>query len=158
MQINTSAITVENDRIHLYFQREYTIIPANGRKNEYHNLVSPMVRNGGRSSDIHISTIKLKNTSSPAPVAPKATPFLSFHAAHAPTAHSSTATTAKYINSSQVTITFHSSLFTPHSSLFCRRQRGISLHLSSYKFPHTPAATTGRSPVPESTFCSWAPC
>ena len=39
--------------------------PANGRKNEYQSLVSPIVRNGGRSSEIHIERINEKKTSKP---------------------------------------------------------------------------------------------
>ena len=66
--MNTSASSVENDRIHLYFQREYTISPTSGRKNEYQSRVSPIVRKGGRSSEIHIDRIKLKNTTRPATV------------------------------------------------------------------------------------------
>ena len=41
------------------------MMPATGRKKEYHRRVSPMVLNGGRSNDIHIIRIKLKNTASP---------------------------------------------------------------------------------------------
>ena len=41
------------------------MMPANGRKNEYHRRVSPIVLNGGRSNEIHIIEIKLKNTASP---------------------------------------------------------------------------------------------
>ena len=52
-------------RIHLYFQRTYVIKPANGRKKEYHRRVSPIVRIGGRSREIHIPRIKLKKMSQP---------------------------------------------------------------------------------------------
>ena len=33
-------------------------MPANGRKNEYQRRVSPIVRSGGRSKEIHIIRIK----------------------------------------------------------------------------------------------------
>ena len=42
------------------------MIPANGRKKLYHKRVSPIVRKGGRSNDIHIPKINEKNTSKPA--------------------------------------------------------------------------------------------
>ena len=93
--MNTSDRMVEKVRIHLYFQREYTISPASGRKNEYHRRVSPIVLSGGRSSEIHIATIKLKNTNSPIVVDEYATTVFPFHAAMAPMAHSSTERTAK---------------------------------------------------------------
>ena len=57
-------------RIHLYFQRTYVIKPANGRKKEYHRRVSPIVRIGGRSREIHIPKIKLKKMTSPNKVNP----------------------------------------------------------------------------------------
>lgn len=41
------------------------MIPANGRKNEYHKRVSPIVRIGGRSKEIHMPTMKLKRQPSP---------------------------------------------------------------------------------------------
>ena len=41
------------------------MIPANGRKNEYHKRVSPIVRIGGRSKEIHMPTMKLKKTAKP---------------------------------------------------------------------------------------------
>ncbi len=50
MQINTKERMQLKLRIHLYFQRTYVINPANGRKKEYHNRVSPIVRIGGRSN------------------------------------------------------------------------------------------------------------
>ena len=55
-------------RIHLYFQRMYVINPANGRKN--HSRVSPMVRIGGRSNEIHIPIMKLKKIANPKKVNP----------------------------------------------------------------------------------------
>ena len=61
----TVASTVLKVNIHLYRQRAYTIRPAVGRKRLYHSRVSPMVRNGGRSSDTQSPTIKLKKTTSP---------------------------------------------------------------------------------------------
>ena len=64
-QMNTSAKIVENESIHLYLQRLYTMSPASGRKNEYQRRVSPIVLNGGRSKEIHIIRIKLKNTARP---------------------------------------------------------------------------------------------
>ena len=57
-------------RIHLYFQRMYVINPANGRKKEYHSRVSPMVRIGGRSNEIHIPIMKLKKIANPKKVNP----------------------------------------------------------------------------------------
>lgn len=73
--------TVLKVSIHLYFQRAYVMIPAKGKKNEYHRRVSPMVRMGGRSSEIHMLTIKAKNTSNPVIVHPNVNPgCLPFHA------------------------------------------------------------------------------
>ena len=60
------------------------MIPASGRKKLYHKRVSPIVRKGGRSSEIHIRTMNAKNTSRPQPVVTKAVAFLSFQPAHAP--------------------------------------------------------------------------
>ena len=73
------------------------MIPASGRKKLYHKRVSPMVRKGGRSSDIHSKTMNAKNTISPPPVAAKAVIFLFFHAAHAPITHRSSDMMAKKI-------------------------------------------------------------
>ena len=69
--------------------------PANGRKNEYQRRVSPIVRSGGRSSDIHIEIMKPKNTNNPMMVDVKARAALLRQAAQAPVAHSNTATIAK---------------------------------------------------------------
>ena len=44
------------------------MMPATGRKKEYHRRVSPIVRNGGRSSEIHIPRMKAKKTAMPANV------------------------------------------------------------------------------------------
>jgi hypothetical protein len=44
---------VEKDKIHLYFHLIYVKRPAKIAKKEYHNLVSPVVLNGGRSRLIH---------------------------------------------------------------------------------------------------------
>ena len=41
------------------------MMPAKGKKNEYQRRVSPIVLNGGRSKEIHIIKMKLKNTMSP---------------------------------------------------------------------------------------------
>ena len=41
------------------------MMPASGKKKEYQRRVSPIVRNGGRSNEIHIIRIKLKNTTRP---------------------------------------------------------------------------------------------
>ena len=41
------------------------MMPVMGRKKEYQRRVSPIVRNGGRSNEIHIETMKLKNTNRP---------------------------------------------------------------------------------------------
>ena len=67
MQINTKERIQLKLRIHLYFQRTYVI---NGRKKEYHNRVSPIVRIGGRSNEIHMPSIKLKKIASPNKVKP----------------------------------------------------------------------------------------
>ena len=42
--------------------------PTTGRKKEYQRRVSPIVRNGGRSSEIHIPIINRKKTIKPATV------------------------------------------------------------------------------------------
>ncbi len=61
------------------------MIPANGRKNEYHRRVSPIVRIGGRSKEIDIPTMKLKKTTSPRQVKVYTTAGrFSRHAAKAP--------------------------------------------------------------------------
>ena len=65
MQIKTNESIKLKLSIHLYFQRLYVLIPAYGKKNEYHERVSPIVRIGGRSREIHIATIKLKKTAKP---------------------------------------------------------------------------------------------
>jgi hypothetical protein len=75
--------------------------PTSGRKNEYQRRVSPIVRNGGRSSEIHIDSMNAKNTNSPKMVETYATLVLSLQAVYAPTAQSRTATAAKYIKESQ---------------------------------------------------------
>ena len=49
INMNTVARTVENESIHLYFQRTYVNNPATKAKNEYHRRVSPIVFKGGRS-------------------------------------------------------------------------------------------------------------
>ena len=41
------------------------MMPASGKKKEYQRRVSPIVLNGGRSKEIHIIKIKLKNTPRP---------------------------------------------------------------------------------------------
>jgi hypothetical protein len=82
--MNTTDSMVEKLSIHLYFQRLYTIMPAKGRKKLYHRRVSPIVRNGGLSSEIHIETMKDRNTSNPATVAIYTVFVLSFHAPYAP--------------------------------------------------------------------------
>ena len=79
-------------------------MPASGRKNEYHSRVSPMVRNGGRSNEIHIAAMKAKNTSRPVTVVVYARRSRFFQAAHAPTIHNSTAGMAKNMKCSQVII------------------------------------------------------
>ena len=61
------------------------MIPANGRKNEYHKRVSPIVRIGGRSKEIHMPTMKLKKTAKPRQVKVYTTTGrLPRHAAKAP--------------------------------------------------------------------------
>ncbi len=42
--------------------------PTTGRKNEYQRRVSPIVRSGGRSSDIHMPMINRKKITKPATV------------------------------------------------------------------------------------------
>jgi hypothetical protein len=44
------------------------MMPATGRKNEYHRRVSPIVCSGGRSKDIHIPRMKAKKTAMPVSV------------------------------------------------------------------------------------------
>jgi hypothetical protein len=41
------------------------ITPATGKKKEYHKRVSPIVRKGGLSNEIHIPTIKAENITKP---------------------------------------------------------------------------------------------
>ena len=61
------------------------MIHANGRKNEYHKRVSPIVRIGGRSKEIHMPTMKLKKTAKPRQVKVYTTTGrLPRHAAKAP--------------------------------------------------------------------------
>ena len=57
-QMNTRAIIVLNESIHLYLHLLYTIIPATGMKNEYQRRVSPIVLSGGLSREIHIPSMK----------------------------------------------------------------------------------------------------
>ena len=59
--MNTEESIVENDRIQLYFHLRYVNSPDIPAKNEYHNLVSPIVRKGGRFNDIHIPQINAAN-------------------------------------------------------------------------------------------------
>lgn len=74
------------------------MIPATGRKNEYHKRVSPIVRSGGRSNDIHMPTMKAMNIASPATVHPITRPGLSVrYAIAAPIAQQMTDGKAKYI-------------------------------------------------------------
>ena len=85
IQINTNDRIKLKLSIHLYLQRLYVISPANGRKKEYHRRVSPIVRIGGRSSEIHIPTMKQKKMASPIRVSPPTiTGFLPRQAAKAP--------------------------------------------------------------------------
>lgn len=71
------------------------MIPANGRKNEYHKRVSPIVRIGGRSKEIHMPTMKLKKTAKPRQVKVYTTTGrLPRHAAKAPNPQKSKATMA----------------------------------------------------------------
>ena len=74
MHINTNDNSVLKERIILYFQRINVINPATGRKNEYQSLVSPIVRIGGLSNEIHILNMKVKKRSSPIDV--RSTAFL----------------------------------------------------------------------------------
>ena len=55
-------------------------MPAKGKKKLYHRRVSPIVRKGGRSNDIHMETMKDKKTNNPAMVAVYAVFVLPFHA------------------------------------------------------------------------------
>ena len=71
------------------------MMPAKGRKNEYHRRVSPIVRNGGRSRLIHMATMKAKNSRRPTTVKVKARRDLLRHEAQAPMAQQSTDGAAK---------------------------------------------------------------
>ena len=55
-------------------------MPASGKKKLYHMRVSPIVRKGGRSNDIHMETMKDKKTHNPAMVAVYAVFVFPFHA------------------------------------------------------------------------------
>jgi hypothetical protein len=65
--INTVAIIVAKPSNQLYPQRLYAKAPQIKRNAEYHNLVSPIVRIGGRSRRIHSCRIKSNIT----PTAPR---------------------------------------------------------------------------------------
>ena len=81
--------------------------PTMGRKNEYHRRVSPIVRRGGRSSDIHMPTINEKNTARPAMVMSRAMTRLPRHAAAAPAIHSATAISANMMKLFQSIVCFY---------------------------------------------------
>jgi hypothetical protein len=99
--MNTVESTVENDRIHLYRQRRYVNNPASDAKNEYHSLVSPIVRSGGLSSDTHKVQIKHARTNAEAEARATA-PFLRLaKARNEAAAEQHTDTAAKYMNISQ---------------------------------------------------------
>ena len=109
--IKTAERMVLNDKIHRYPHRWYVINPATGRKKEYHSRVSPMVRNGGRSSDIHKPRINTKNTPSPNTVRRVGNSFLLLRNANTEaTAQRMTDATEKYIKESQVILIYD---FTP---------------------------------------------
>ena len=80
------------------------MIPATGRKKEYHRRVSPIVRNGGRSSEIHIPRMKAKNKAMPVSVQAYTSGLRSFQAKNAPAAHKRTAVSANQTNESQLMI------------------------------------------------------
>ena len=54
--MNNNKCVGNNKQIFNYTQKN---------KNEYQRRVSPIVRNGGRSNEIHINKIKLKKANSP---------------------------------------------------------------------------------------------
>lgn len=62
---NTAPTTVEKDKIHGYLQRIYVSSPDTLMKKVYHNLVSPMVRKGGRCTYIQNPAINTAKTSIP---------------------------------------------------------------------------------------------
>jgi hypothetical protein len=64
MMIKTVDKRAEKDKIHLYFHLRYVKSPETIAKNEYHKRVSPIVRIGGRSKEIHIPTINIEKTPS----------------------------------------------------------------------------------------------
>ena len=66
--MNTVARTVEYERIHLYLHLTYVKRPAINAKNEYHSLVSPMVRKGGLSRVSHMPIMNEARTATAAPV------------------------------------------------------------------------------------------
>lgn len=68
-----------------------------GQEERIHNLVSPMVRSGGRSSDIHIAAMKTAKQTSPHAVSKQASVFRPCSEPQAPHAHKTTAGAAKYI-------------------------------------------------------------
>lgn len=103
-RMNTEESTVEKDRIHLYLHLTYVKRPAATAKKEYHNLVSPIVLSGGRSSDIHNKTMNKARTADEADVNPTAVLRCDSHAQAAPPAMSRTAAAAKYMNRSQFII------------------------------------------------------
>ena len=84
-------------KIHLYFHLIYVMSPANGKKNEYHSRVSPIVRKGGRTSESHNYPMNDPHTRIPGAVKAQALFRAPLKAFHAPAIHSRTDRAAKYI-------------------------------------------------------------
>lgn len=93
--------------IHLYLHLIYVISPANGKKNEYQSLVSPIVRNGGRSNENHNKAIKVPNKIRPKAVNVHALFLAPLKALHDPIIQNRTDGMAKYINQSQLIIFYN---------------------------------------------------
>lgn len=93
--------------IHLYLHLIYVTSPANGKKNEYQSLVSPIVRNGGRSSENHNKIIKVPNKIRPKAVNVHALFLASLKAFHDQIIQNRTDSMAKYINQSQLIIFYN---------------------------------------------------
>jgi hypothetical protein len=66
-RINTVERTAENDNIHLYLHLINVNSPAIPAKNEYHILVSPIVRRGGVPDIIHFEQIRHASAANASP-------------------------------------------------------------------------------------------
>ena len=58
IMVKTVAKRAEKNKIHLYRQRRNVASPQMLMKKAYHNLVSPMVRSGGRCRPAHNPIMK----------------------------------------------------------------------------------------------------